>query len=663
MRGAGRVVPRPVDQRATYWPGLDGVRALAVTLVILFHLGVPGFQGGLLGVGIFFTLSGYLITGLLLKGWQRRNGWDLKTFWLRRARRLLPAVVVVLITTMVVVALTEPSAVRRSSVQALAALFYVANWHTIATGGSYFTQIRGPGPFDHLWSLAVEEQFYLIWPLLVVLLVAVTRGRLKIVAGITAGLAAASFVALAVLARTGVDNTRAYEGTDTRAGGLLLGACLAIAMMLTTAAPRTSSPRRGARFAADAVGLVGLLGIGWLVTHTDESTIATYRWGLLLLSVSAAGLLVAVVHSGTLLSKVFAIAPLRWVGERSYSLYLWHLPVIVFTPDDVLATQPVLKAGIQVLIMVSLAAASWRFIEDPIRIHGLFGALRGRGERVDPPPARRQPSLVLGASVFLPLAVLAMLLPQVLPRHASSQLAGPPAVPSAPSAPSGSAGTQSPATATPGRSSTTKCSTVMLVGDSTSEGLYGKASALPPDQNLQGQLKSVGVSTFDADISGARSIIESFEREPSGKQVVQKYAAAGYQGCWIIALGNVDAATVEKYAPDTTTIEARINTVMDTIGKDQPVLWLTTRTIREKGSFPARAYPPWNQGLVDACSRYPNLRVYDWASANKTAWFGPDRIHSSTTGYRHKAELTAAAMTTAFPATGQSTDTCLVNAR
>jgi len=121
---------------------------------------VPGFQGGLLGVGIFFTLSGYLITGLLLKGWQRRNGWELKAFWLRRARRLLPAVVVVLTTTMTVVALTEPSHVRGSAVQALTALFYVANWHTIATGGSNFEQIHGPGPLDHLWSLAVEEQFY-----------------------------------------------------------------------------------------------------------------------------------------------------------------------------------------------------------------------------------------------------------------------------------------------------------------------------------------------------------------------------------------------------------------------------------------------------------------------------------------------------------------------
>src|SRR4051812_35894485 len=158
-------MPRPVDNGTTYQPGLDGVRAFAVALVIFFHLGLVGFQGGLLGVGVFFTLSGYLITGLLLASWRRRHGLGLPTFWLRRARRLLPAVVMVLAICMAAVLIGNRAEGGRRAVEALSALFYVANWHTIFAEDSYFTQVHGPGPFDHLWSLSVEEQFYLVWPL------------------------------------------------------------------------------------------------------------------------------------------------------------------------------------------------------------------------------------------------------------------------------------------------------------------------------------------------------------------------------------------------------------------------------------------------------------------------------------------------------------------
>lgn len=644
-------MPRPVDRHTVYSPGLDGIRAVAVTLVIVFHLGVPGFQGGLLGVGLFFTLSGYLITGVLMTGWQRHGSWDLKTFWVRRARRLLPAVVVVLSTSMVVVAITDRTGLRRYAVQAVAALFYVANWHTIATGGSYFTQIHGPGPFAHLWSLAVEEQFYLIWPLLLGLLVALTRARWKLVAPITALLAAGSFLALGLLAYTGVDNTRAYEGTDTRAGGLLVGACLAIALMHPDGSLRQ---QRGYHLALQVAGLGGLVGIGWLVTHTNENTIATYRWGLLLLSVCAAAVLAAVVRPGTLLGTIFGIAPLRWVGERSYGLYLWHLPVIVFTPDDALTTHPLMRGLVQVAIMLGLAAASWRLVEDPIRTHGLLSALRGARAGVarhphTPPCTPRSPGLVLGAAVFLPVAVLAMLLPAALPRESHAQVAVPPATPAPPTTPSGPSSTPgAPASPTPSGALRTACTSVFLVGDSTSEGLYGKASVLAPAQNLKGQLQKVGVRSLTADIAGARSIIESYKGQTSGKQVVTKYITAGYHGCWIISLGNVDAATVAKYAPDTTSIPDRITTIMDTIGKDQPVMWLSTRTIRQSGDFPPKRLPAMEPGPNHSMRQVPGharvrlgQREQDRLDRPRPHPLHPDRLpaQSPTHGTRHSHRL------------------------
>jgi len=269
--------------------------------------------------------------------------------------------------------------------------------------------------------------------------------------------------------------------------------------------------------------------------------------------------------------------------------------------------------------------------------------------------------LVVGALLFLPVALVTLLLPRALPRTPRSDLAAQrPAPLTVHRAPPGNPDVPAPATSTPGQPLGTKCTSVILVGDSTSEGLYGANSTLAPTENLQGQLEDVGVRSFTADISGARSIIESYEGQPSGEKVVKQYVDAGYRGCWIIALGNVDAATVAKYAPDTTSIPERINTVMNTIPTDAPVMWMTTRTIRDDGDFRESVYPPWNQGLAQACSRYSNMRVFDWASAYQTTWIGPDGIHATTAGYQHKANLMARAMAISFPTTGESPDNCLV---
>lgn len=658
-------MPRPVDSYTTYLPSLDGVRALAVALVILFHLDLASFQGGLLGVGIFFTLSGYLITGLLVRGWRRGHGWGLKTFWLRRARRLLPAVVLVLATCMLVVLIIDRAELGRRGVQALSALFYVANWHTIFAGDSYFTEIHGPGPFDHLWSLSVEEQYYLVWPLVLAVLVTVFRARMTAVAAATALLAAGSFVVLAVLAHPGMDNTRAYEGTDTRAGGLLVGACLALVWVKPgRQVPRQAREWRPTGATLDALGVAGLVGIGWLVTNTNQSTFSLYRWGLLLLSICTAALLAAVSHPQTLLGRIFGIRPLRWLGERSYGLYLWHLPVIVFTPAYVLATHAAVRDLIQVLIAVGLAALSWYLIEDPIRTRGLLGAVRAARDTTAPvataPVWRHSPNVVVGASLFVPVAVLALLLPRALPREQLA-VAPPPPPLTASARTSTSPEARHPAANTaPSQLRRSECQSVILVGDSTSEGLYGPDSQLSPKENLAGQLRDVGVRSFTAEISGARSIIESYEGQPSGEDVIEQHVKTGYRGCWIIALGNIDAATVAKYAPDTMSIAERISTVMHTIPKDAPVMWLTTRTILTAGDFRESVYPAWNSGLVQACSTYPNMRVFDWASAYQTAWIGPDGIHATPTGYRHKAYLMARALATGFPATGPPPSTCLV---
>src|SRR5271169_1010657 len=232
-------MPKPVGSDQRYMPGLDGLRAIAVLAVIAFHEQFSWAPGGMLGVGVFFTLSGYLITDLLLNRWHSTGGVQLGKFWLARARRLLPALFVMLAVVTAWVTLLDRARLGSLRGAVAAAATYSSNWYLIIQGQSYFSRFAPPQPLDHLWSLAVEEQFYLIWPWL--LLAGLICLRSRTVAAVrwlalpTLALAAASAVAMYVLYHPGLDPTRVYEGTDTRACGLLIGAALAMVLPSTVA--------------------------------------------------------------------------------------------------------------------------------------------------------------------------------------------------------------------------------------------------------------------------------------------------------------------------------------------------------------------------------------------------------------------------------------------
>lgn len=663
-------MPRPVDKQATYFPGLDGVRTLAVALVIAYHLGFSGARGGLLGVGVFFTLSGFLITMILLGGWERRKTLGLKMFWIRRARRLLPAVIMVLVTSMVVVLLVDPGHVAKRATQALSALFYVANWHTILAGQSYFDRFAGSGPFDHLWSLSVEEQFYLFWPLLLALIVVLCRGSRRTAAAITLSLATASFALLTLLANPGFDNTRAYEGTDTRAGGLLLGAALAIVWR-----PGAIRPRALVRLGADAAGVAGLAGIVALVMGTDEHTLGLYQWGLLGLSVATLGVLVAVCTKGTLLARFFGLAPLRWIGERSYGIYLWHLPVMVFTPDAFLAGVGWLRNTIMVVVTLALSALSWTLVEDPIRRLGLVQAVK---QAFGGMTTARRPGVLYGTATFAPLAVLAMVVPSVI-TAASAPIAAESASSQLPGSGGGLGGGSDASRGTiKGKDAPkpkthakpvplshsgplkTSCTSVVHIGDSTSEGLTSPNYLPNPADREDAQLRDVGVTTFHPEISGARSIIETYEGHPNAESVVQKYVNSGYKGCWILALGNNDVANYYAGGPN---ITARIDLMMQTIPADQPVMWVNTKTLVKTGYYSAQHMVEWDNALVAEAAKYPNMRIYDWASDVQDAWFIKDNIHYTTPGYRARAHDIAQALAIAFPKDGPAPTGPLVSSK
>lgn len=352
--------------------GLDGLRALAIIAVLIFHLRPRSLPGGFLGVDVFFVISGFLITTLLVRELHTHRRIDLRRFWIRRARRLLPALVVVVgVSTAAALAAGQDLLVGIGR-QVVGALTFSNNWVEIAAGSSYFHQ-TSPQLFLNFWSLAVEEQFYLFWPLLFLVLMGLTRtGRQRV--GILLVVAAGSAIAMAVLYTPGQDATRVYYGTDTHLFGLMIGAALALSAAGRSARlPATTFWHRGrVPFALLALG--GLIA---LMVLLDTESPWTYRGGILLAALLTAAVIAALPDGDNLITRMFSLRPLEWIGVRSYGIYLWHWPVILlvgaFTPRVVAdSTGSWIQRGVALVVTLLLAAASYRWIENPVRRHGFI---------------------------------------------------------------------------------------------------------------------------------------------------------------------------------------------------------------------------------------------------------------------------------------------------
>ncbi len=375
----------PVSGTHHYLPALDGLRAFAVAGVIAYHLGFHWANGGYLGVDLFFVLSGFLITGLLVGEWDRRRTIGLRSFWFRRAKRLLPAVMVLLVVLSVYTALGGPNitpSVFRGD--AIATLFYYANWHLILTHQSYFAQFAVPSPLRHTWSLAIEEQFYLVWPLLLLSGFTVARRRAahrnprpkesatrrwtsrSVALCVTAGLACASAAEMAFLFAHGADLSRVYYGTDTRAFELLIGATLAFAV--TGRPEHRPAVRRALHLAAPIAAIA--LGVLWVTAGDDSGNPLAwmFRGGMFL-----AGLLAAVVIAGVAqadpgaFGRFLSLRPLRWIGTISYGLYLWHWPVYVLMTDVTTGLSGAALLVARLAATLGAATISFYLVERPIR--------------------------------------------------------------------------------------------------------------------------------------------------------------------------------------------------------------------------------------------------------------------------------------------------------
>jgi peptidoglycan/LPS O-acetylase OafA/YrhL len=350
-------------------PAIDGLRGLALLGVLAFHAN-GALRGGYLGVDLFFVLSGFLITRLLLAEHRVTGRIDLRSFWVRRARRLFPALLALMPAIgLYAYFLAQPAELAGIRADALATLGYVANWRAILSERSYWELFTSPSPLEHAWSLAIEEQFYLVWPLVVV--VVLGRFGSRALLGVTLALAALSMLAMVALfdpERT----TRVYYGSDTRAAAILFGAAFALV------APSSPVEKRGATLALDAGGALALLALGWAWSSIDGRDFLLYRGGFWFTEVLSLALLAcATAGRRGVVAKLLSFSPLRALGWVSYGAYLWHWPVnLVLTAERCHVHGLVLHA-LRLGATFGIAALSYRLLEQPIRRAGLpFGRAR-----------------------------------------------------------------------------------------------------------------------------------------------------------------------------------------------------------------------------------------------------------------------------------------------
>lgn len=384
--GVGDAAAAPHDARKlgkSYMPGLDGLRALAVLAVLLYHISPNQFIGGYIGVDLFFVISGFLITYRNLQNIQNPNKtFTLKNFWLRRARRLIPALVLVILVCVPIGAIIYPDILVGAFRQVAGALTYSTNWVEIIHGSNYFDQAN-PSLFKNFWSLAVEEQFYIIWPPLLLLLLSRRLKNSQLVT-IVATIAVASMVLMGVLAAP--DNyTRVYYGTDTHCFGLAMG--IIFAFIWNKEKGSLSKEWLSAQPWIPALAPVGLIGFILIVMLVPDTAAFTYPFGLVLGSLFSLFLVGAVIiRPDTLFTRIMELAPLRWLGVRSYGIYLWHWPMLVFgrilIPTAMGTVENVAVDVLFALISFVASDLSYRFIEEPMRKDGFIKSLEKLVDRV-----------------------------------------------------------------------------------------------------------------------------------------------------------------------------------------------------------------------------------------------------------------------------------------
>ena len=384
-----------------YIAPIDGLRALAVTAVILYHLGINWIPGGFLGVDLFFVISGYVITRLLLDSILSKGALDLREFYLARVRRLLPPVLFMLTGTTFLIAAWKPDAIHRFLSDLPYVLTGSENWHLVAVHQDYFQAIGRPPLLQHTWSLGVEIQFYILWPLILLLILKYLGkkrvAQASLVIAFISGLALFIY-SLRVDSSSTNQISHIYFGTDTHSLGLFLGAALAVSWVPANLSKNISE--RAQDF-VDGIGVVGLLGLLCTFFFIDESNAALYRVAFPLAALFGVAIITSLVHPASRFAPLMSTRPLVWIGQRSYGIYLWHWVVFQVTRPNVdLAGANWAINAARILIVIALADISLRWIEIPIRRGVLSTWIRGLKYRTKS-TRRKQKLWIISATIAL----------------------------------------------------------------------------------------------------------------------------------------------------------------------------------------------------------------------------------------------------------------------
>jgi peptidoglycan/LPS O-acetylase OafA/YrhL len=560
-----------------YIPAIDGLRALAVIAVMFYHLGFSWIPGGFLGVDLFFVISGYVITRLLLDSIAQSGGLDLRGFYIARARRLLPALLFTVITTTIAVGIWAPDTIKRFVTDLPFSLTGTMNWWLVARHQDYFESIGRPPLLQHTWSLAVEAQFYLIWPLILYfVLKKLGKNRIPIAALL---IAAASGITL-LLVSFSLDASNAskvshvYFGTDTHSIGLFLGAALAVSWIPQNF---TTTLTKNAQNFIDGVGFFGFVGILATFLLIDESKPTLYKIAFPLAGIFGAAIIMSIVHPASRFAPILQYSPLIWIGERSYAMYLWHWIIFQVTRPTVdLAGKMWALYSLRILIVFALADISYRYVELPIRRGAIKHWLKGLKYRTKKERTRQTRAFaLLFAVVFLCASVVSI---RAISLGNQQRAAIEKAIPTE----------------------------EVSVTQETTNGLW---------------------VTGDSVILGIRSILG--EQQP----ISLINARIGRQAPELLQIITHDIAQVENspivfnLGNNGALVRSDVEAIFEIV-KNQPKIIVVNTAVPR----------PWresnNELLAEVASRYPAVNVIDWnsISTGHPEYFAPDGVHLVPTG-------------------------------